>query len=62
VHWADGGTTDQDNGVLLCGYHHRLIHHSDWQVAIVDHFPEFTPPEYIDPHRKPIKGGRHRRQ
>jgi Domain of unknown function (DUF222) len=61
-HWIDGGTTDQDNGVLLCGYHHRLIHHSDWQVRIVDHHPEFTPPEYIDPDRKPIKGGQRRRQ
>jgi Domain of unknown function (DUF222) len=61
-HWIDGGSTDQDNGVLLCGYHHRLIHHSDWQVRIVDHHPEFTPPEYIDPGRKPIKGGQCRRR
>ena len=26
VHWGDGGRTDLDNGVLLCGYHHRWVH------------------------------------
>jgi hypothetical protein len=25
-HWADGGTTDLDNLVLLCGAHHRFVH------------------------------------
>ena len=60
--WIDGGDTCVDNGLLLCGYHYRLIHHSDWQVRIVDHRPGFTPPEYIDPDRKPIKGGQRRRQ
>ena len=33
-HWADGGPTDLRNLVLLCGFHHRLIHHGDWQVHI----------------------------
>ncbi|MEU4620912.1 DUF222 domain-containing protein [Actinoplanes sp. NPDC023801] len=26
VSWADGGPTDLSNLVLLCGFHHRLIH------------------------------------
>ncbi|MBU9762347.1 HNH endonuclease [Mycobacterium sp. TNTM28] len=26
VHWEDGGTTELDNLVLLCPYHHRLHH------------------------------------
>jgi Domain of unknown function (DUF222)/HNH endonuclease len=35
-HWANGGPTDLHNLVLLCGYHHRLVHHSEWECAIVD--------------------------
>lgn len=26
VHWADGGATDTDNGVQVCGRHHDRIH------------------------------------
>jgi hypothetical protein len=32
VHWADGGPTDADNLMLLCGYHHRLVHERGWSV------------------------------
>ncbi|MGH3863971.1 HNH endonuclease signature motif containing protein, partial [Actinokineospora sp.] len=49
-----GGPTALDNLVLLCGTHHRLIHNSDWAVTIINGLPEFTPPAYHDPHRKPI--------
>ena len=42
VHWAEGGPTSLDNLVLLCGHHHRLIHHSDWNVEIVDGRAEFA--------------------
>jgi uncharacterized protein DUF222/HNH endonuclease len=46
VHWADGGPTDLDNLVLLCGEHHRVIHETPWQVRLSpdDHLPEFLPP------------------
>ena len=46
VHWADGGPTDLDNLVLLCGEHHRLIHDTPWQVRLnpTDRLPEFLPP------------------
>src|SRR4051794_2866478 len=27
-HWADGGPTDVDNGVLLCGRHHDRVHNN----------------------------------
>jgi hypothetical protein len=42
THWADGGPTSVDNLVLLCGHHHRLIHHSRWTVKINDGKPEFA--------------------
>ena len=46
IHWADGGTTALANLVLLCGHHHRTIHHTPWQVRTnpADGRPEFRPP------------------
>jgi len=35
-HWTDGGTTSLDNLVLLCGHHHRTIHHTPWEVRLAD--------------------------
>ncbi|MGH3490580.1 MAG: HNH endonuclease [Actinopolymorphaceae bacterium] len=34
--WLQGGPTTPGNGVLLCGYHHRLIHRGEWTVRIAD--------------------------
>lgn len=34
--WEEGGPTDLDNLVSLCGFHHRLVHTGGWQVAITD--------------------------
>jgi len=42
--WAEGGPTSLDNLVLVCGMHHRLLHHSEWTVHIVEGKPEFTAP------------------
>jgi hypothetical protein len=28
--WAEGGRTDLADGILLCGHHHRLAHHPDY--------------------------------
>ncbi|BCN85876.1 HNH endonuclease signature motif containing protein [Prescottella equi] len=54
-HWADGGPTDLDNLVLLCRYHHQLLHHSHWGVRIgADRHPWFTPPSTVDPYKKPV--------
>jgi hypothetical protein len=44
-HWADGGPTDLNNLVMLCGAHHRVIHDTAWQVRLGDDGrPEFLPP------------------
>jgi Domain of unknown function (DUF222)/HNH endonuclease len=44
-HWTHGGKTSLDNLVLLCGHHHRTIHHTPWQVRLAhDRQPEFLPP------------------
>ncbi|MFK0246174.1 DUF222 domain-containing protein [Amycolatopsis azurea] len=60
-HWADGGPTDLRNLVLLCSFHHRLIHHGDWQVRMApDGLPEFIPPQYLDPLRRSRRNTLHR--
>ena len=59
--WADGGSTDLGNLTLLCGRHHRLIHHSEWECAVVKGRPEFYPPGYVDAERKPRTNVLHRR-
>ncbi|WP_345541489.1 HNH endonuclease signature motif containing protein, partial [Phytohabitans rumicis] len=63
VSWADGGPTTLDNSVMLCGYHHRLIHRGHWTVRIaVDGMPEFIPPAYVDLERRPRRNTYHHRE
>jgi hypothetical protein len=64
VHWSNGGPTDLGNLALLCGYHHRLIHQSDWQIRInpKDGLPEFIPPACIDQDQRPRRNRYHRRE
>ena len=58
-HWTDGGPTSLDNLVLLCGHHHRTIHHTPWQVRLADdRRPEFLPPSRTG--RPPPDWTRHR--
>src|SRR5581483_4586036 len=61
-HWADGGRTDLENAVLVCGFHHRLLHHDGWVVRLAgDGLPEFLPPQWIDPQQVPRRNIYHRR-
>ncbi|GAA3464887.1 DUF222 domain-containing protein [Saccharothrix longispora] len=59
-HWADGGTTDLHNLVLLCRTHHSLIHHSQWHITTTGGTPTFIPPRHIDPAQRPRQNLLHR--
>ncbi|MGA4727612.1 DUF222 domain-containing protein [Micromonospora taraxaci] len=62
-HWADGGPTNLTNAVLLCGHHHRHIHHTEWTVRLGDNGrPEFVPPAWLDPDQVPRRNHYHRRR
>jgi Domain of unknown function (DUF222)/HNH endonuclease len=62
IFWAHGGKTDRDNGVALCRYHHRLIHHSQWTIQLAaDRRPDFIPPTHIDPTQTPRRNPYHQR-
>jgi hypothetical protein len=32
VWWSRGGSTDLENLVLICGFHHRLLHEHGWTI------------------------------
>jgi len=32
VWWSRGGATDLDNLVIICGFHHRLVHEHGWTI------------------------------
>jgi hypothetical protein len=52
--WEEGGETALHNCVMLCRVHHRLLHSgSGWSVRLVGGLPEFVPPAWIDPSRRP---------
>ena len=51
-HWIDGGETEPENCVLLCSYHHTLVHHSGWEIIMIDGLPWFRPPAWLDPNRQ----------
>ncbi|TQC39131.1 HNH endonuclease [Rhodococcus sp. WS4] len=55
IHFSAGGPSDMGNLVLLCGFHHRLLHRSDWEIEMgADRHPTFIPPKQVDWDRKPI--------
>ncbi|MGH3365693.1 MAG: DUF222 domain-containing protein [Nocardioidaceae bacterium] len=54
--WWDGGRTSLDNGVLLCGTHHRLYDAGTWTIRFAhDGIPECIPPPWVDDARTPVR-------
>jgi 5-methylcytosine-specific restriction protein A len=53
VPWEHGGETALSNLAMLCRAHHRQIHSMEWICRIRDGLPEFIPPAWIDPERRP---------
>ena len=52
-HVVHGGVTSLDNGILLCGRHHQVVHDDGWEVVLAaDGVPEFIAPPWIDPDRR----------
>jgi HNH endonuclease len=37
IHWANGGPTELDNLVLVCNFHHHLVHEHGWNI---EHNPD----------------------
>jgi hypothetical protein len=61
IAWWAGGPTNQDNGVLLCGFHHRLYDDEVWRVRFAgDGIPEAIPPPWVDAQQRPIRHNRFR--
>lgn len=44
-HWADGGPTDLENLILLCRFHHRLVHEVGYQILVEDDGFTFARPD-----------------
>ncbi|MDP9235306.1 MAG: HNH endonuclease, partial [Actinomycetota bacterium] len=36
VHWGRGGPTELGNLVLVCSFHHKLVHEGGWRVTLRD--------------------------
>jgi hypothetical protein len=47
VAWARGGPTILSNLVLLCYFHHRLVHEGGWQVVRVGRDFRIVPPDRV---------------
>jgi hypothetical protein len=52
-HWKrDNGKTNILDGVLLCRYHHLLVHNNGWEIVRDDAGLWLIPPPGIDPQQR----------
>jgi hypothetical protein len=47
IAWARGGPSNLPNLLLLCFFHHRLVHEGGWQVVKAGREFRFVPPERV---------------
>jgi hypothetical protein len=53
IPWAEGGRTDLANGILLCKFHHLLIHNNGWEIYRIGTNYYLVPPKDVDPQQRP---------
>lgn len=58
--WSEDGPTDVENGVLLCAFHHHLLHEGEFELKMFDGIPHLRPPMRIDLAQLWVRMGRHR--
>ncbi|NQX12188.1 hypothetical protein HQQ80_11175 [Microbacteriaceae bacterium VKM Ac-2855] len=63
--WSRGGATTIDNGVLLCSFHHHVIHgKAGWRIHMLPTLdgrrPHLIAPLHIDPRQTPRRMGNQR--
>ena len=51
VPWSQGGKTVVETGVIMCWFHHRMMHTGEWTMTVVDGTPVTIPPAWMN--RKP---------
>jgi len=60
IPWSQGGLTDIDNGILLCPYHHGMLHDSAFSLRMIRGKPHLLAPPWIDPDQRWIPIGKSR--
>lgn len=53
ISWSMGGRTDLANGILLCKFHHLLVHNNGWEIYRIGTDYWLVPPPDVDPRQRP---------
>jgi hypothetical protein len=60
ISWAVGGSTDLDNLMLLCPFHHRCFDNEGWELQSIAGERYLIPPAWVDSARIPRRAGKPR--